>query len=66
MTLEVWIAIACLVGFVVFGAFFRRASGRKWYRDVEGDGVSARSVCGYLALICLVVVLALGVRWLGC
>lgn len=65
MPLDAWIAIFCFVGLVAFGAFFRRASSRVWYRDVEGDGVSARSVCGWLSLICLVVLVALGVRWLG-
>ena len=65
MSLEVWIAIGCLVGFVILGTLYRSASSRAWYRDVEGDGVSARSVCGYAALICLAVLLGLAVRWLG-
>jgi hypothetical protein len=59
-----WIAIICLVGFLVCGALSLRVSSKVWYRDVEGDGVSARSVCRMLALICLVILVALGVRWL--
>ncbi|MCP4573707.1 MAG: hypothetical protein GY838_15215 [bacterium] len=65
MTLEAWIAMGCVAGIVVFGSLYRRASTRIWYRDWDGDGVSARSVCGGLSLIFLVVLLALGVRWLG-
>lgn len=65
MKTELWIAIGCLFGFLVFGTLSRLVSRRIRYRDVEGDGVSARSVCGLLSLICLVVLLALGVRWLG-
>jgi hypothetical protein len=55
MPLSNWIAIVCLVGFFVFGALSLRTSSRIWYRDVEGDGVSASSVCGMLSLICLVI-----------
>ena len=64
MPFSSWIAIVSLVGFLVFGALSLRVSNRVWYRDEEGDGVSARSVCGMLSLICLVILVALGVRWL--
>lgn len=57
--------IVCIVGFVVFGFLYRRATNRVWYLDQEGDGVSARSICGYLALISLVVLVAKVVRWLS-
>lgn len=64
MPFSSWIAFVSLIGFLVFGALSLRVSNRVWYRDEEGDGVSARSVCGMLSLICLVIFLALGVRWL--
>jgi hypothetical protein len=57
--------IVFIVGLVVFGFLYRRAPNRVWYLDQEGDGVSARSVCGYLALICLVVLIAKIVRWVS-
>jgi hypothetical protein len=59
------ITIACIVGCVVFGFLYTRAPNRVWYIDQEGDGVSARSVCGYLTLIFLVVLAAKVVRLLG-
>ncbi|MFH2052556.1 MAG: hypothetical protein ABIK96_08835 [bacterium] len=58
------LTIVCAVGFVFFGILYRRAPDRVWYLDEEGDGVSARSVCGYLALICLVILAAQLVRGL--
>ena len=56
------VILISFIGFVVFGLLFRRAPDRIWYHDEEGDGVSARSVCGYLALICLAVFIAQVVR----
>ena len=58
------VSLICIVGCVLFGVLYRFASDRVWYRDEEGDGVSARSVCGYLSLICLVVLVAKAIRWL--
>ncbi len=58
------VSVISIIGCVVFGFLFRRAPNRIWYLDQEGDGVSARSVCGYLALIFLVVFIANMVRCL--
>ncbi len=57
------ITIICIVGCLVFGFLFGRAPNSVWYIDQEGDGVSARSVCGYLALICLTILIAKVVSW---
>jgi hypothetical protein len=58
------ITVICIVGCLVFGFLYRRAPNHVWYLDQEGDGVSARSVCGYMTLICLVVLVAKLVVWL--
>jgi len=50
--------IASIVGCVVFAFLYRRVPDRVWYIDQEGDGVSARTVCGYLALIFLTILIA--------
>lgn len=55
------ITLICLAGLVVSARVCPRLSRRVWYRDEEGDGVSARSVCWFLGALCLVVlVLKLG------
>ncbi len=56
------VTIIGALGAVLFGALSRVASSRVLYRDQEGDGVSLRSICRYLALIFLVILAANLVR----
>ena len=60
------VTIISVLGAVLCGALFRMAPTRVLFHDQEGDGVSLRSICGYLALIFLVVLVAHQVhRWRG-
>jgi len=60
-----WIVVGFLAAAAGLGLLSRRAPRRFRYFDEEGDGVSARTVCGWSALICLVIAAAQLVRCLG-
>ena len=49
------ITLSCLVGIVVFGILWRKASARVWYYDSDNDPVSLKAVCGLVWLVCLVI-----------
>ena len=48
-----YITLASLIGLVVFGVLWSKASPRVWYYDSDNDPVSLKSVFGLLWLVCL-------------
>ncbi|MCB1183942.1 hypothetical protein KDM41_10950 [bacterium] len=46
------VTIVCLVGATLCGVLYPRASRRVWWIDQDGDGVTARRVCGFFGLLC--------------
>ena len=48
------ITLSCLIGLVLFGVLWRKASAKVWYYDADNDPVSLKSICGMIWLVCLV------------
>jgi len=49
--------IASLIGLVVFGALWVKASDKVWYIDTDNDPVSFKSIISLLWMICLCVLI---------
>lgn len=53
-----YVTVGSLAGLVIFGYLWKIASPRALYMDSDNDPVSWKSICGYLWLMSLVVLIA--------
>lgn len=51
------ITLGSLIGLLVFGYLYHKASGKVWYMDADDDPVSFKSIFALLWWVCLVVLL---------
>ncbi|MCK5499166.1 MAG: hypothetical protein KAI15_02530 [Gammaproteobacteria bacterium] len=52
-----YITVGSLIGLVVFGVLWNKASAKVWYMDSDNSPVSLKSIVAFLWLICLVVII---------
>lgn len=49
-----YVTLFSLIGLVIFGLLWSKASSRVWYYDSDNDPVSLKSVFGLFWMVCLV------------
>ena len=52
------VTVGSLIGLLVFGFLWRRASSSTLYIDSDNDPVSWKSIFGWLWILCLVILVA--------
>jgi len=53
-----YVTVGCLAGLVIFGYLWKKASPKTLYMDSDNVPVSWKSICGFLWIICLVILVS--------